>query len=192
MVDYLAAKRAIMKDKLKKSGFDEKPKKCVTCSELKSRTEFALHDTSSDGRASVCNQCRNDANNERRRTNPVHRLKHHMAVRVEKQLGIHCPIGYQRDLEQYLGYRIQQLVDKLEEDLKKEGMTLARAFKADWHLDHIVPLHSFNVTHIVSQSFQDCWAMHNLKMIPSEVNLAKGGKIISHAEARIRVESTKR
>lgn len=187
MVDYLAAKRAIMKDKLKKSGFDEKPKKCVTCSELKPRTEFALHDTSSDGRASVCNQCRNDANNERRRTNPVHRLKHHTSVRVERQLGANCPEGYQRDLERYLGYRIQQLVDKLEEELKKEGTTLAKAFKADWHLDHVVPLHSFNVIDINSEAFRQCWDIQNLKMIPSEVNLKKGGKMIIHDEVRTKL-----
>lgn len=191
MNDYMEAKRAILKQKLEGSGLASKAKKCVTCGGFKPRREFALHDTSSDGYASVCNSCRTEKNNERRRTNPVHRLKHHMSVRIERQLGLNCPPEYQKNLEKYLGYRISELVKKLEAELSEEGMSLAEVFKQDWHLDHIKPLHSFNVTRMDSEAFRACWAINNLKFIPAEVNLAKGGKEISHAEARRRVETNR-
>lgn len=175
--------REILKVKMRKSGIASKPKKCTDCGEVKPRSEFAAHDTSSDGFASVCNACRNIRNNNRRETNPEHRLKHHIAVRVQKQLGLACPLNYQRDLENYLGYKISALRLKLEEDLKEENLELLEAFKLNYHLDHITPLHSFNVKHAESQAFKDCWRIDNLKLIPAEVNLAKSGKLISHEEA---------
>ena len=160
----------------------ERHKRCAKCRELKPISAFPKHDTSGDGYASYCKRCRNGLNQKRRRDNPVARLKHHIATRVQKQLEDckvpEIPAGLTRDLEIYLGYSITELVKKLTEELKRDhNITLKEAFRQGWHLDHIHPLWTYKVKEVGDITFKECWAICNLKMVPSEVNLAKGGKI---------------
>lgn len=159
----------------------ERHKRCAKCSQLKAISEFPTHDTSGDGYASYCKQCRNALNRRRRENNPAARLKHHISTRVVKQLkdcSVQEPEGLTTNLEQYLGYSIRELVLKLAAELQREhNISLKEAFKRGWHLDHIKPLWSFKVKEVGDLTFRECWAIGNLKMVPAEVNLAKGGKL---------------
>jgi len=152
-------------------------KKCVTCAQLKPLEEFGKHDSSEDGRTSHCKECRAGQNKRYRRRNLMHRLKHHIATRVAMQ--VTSPPGLVENLESYLGYTMVQLKTHLENDIReREGISLREAFERGYHLDHIRPLSSFQVTHIRSKAFRECWAIDNLRMIPAEENLKKGAKIL--------------
>ncbi len=110
------------------------------------------------------------------------RLKHHISTRVQKQLEDckvpQIPEGLTRDLEKYLGYSMAALVKKLNEEVKADyGISLKEAFRQNYHLDHIHPLWTYKVREVGDEIFQECWAIKNLKMVPAEVNLAKGGKV---------------
>ncbi len=153
-------------------------KRCAKCKEKRPITEFAKHDTSSDGVASYCNTCRNALNTKRRKENFSFRLKHHIATRVATQIGRNnLPEGYVKDLEGYLGYNITKLRRILNLDLKKrEGITYRDAINRGYHLDHKKPLSRFNVKKITDKAFRDCWSPYNLSMISAKDNLAKGAK----------------
>jgi hypothetical protein len=151
----------------------------VKCEEIKSIMRFGEHDTSRDGRQSYCMDCRNELQAERRRRDPVFRLRHHIATRVATQV-IATPVRYVANLEGYLGYKLEDLVSHLEEGLKaREGdhRTLIVALEEGYHVDHVRPLSSFGRVGIGSPEFRECWAIDNLRVIPAEENLRKGAKI---------------
>lgn len=156
-----------------------KIKKCAKCGLVKPLEEFGSNSTSSDGRQTYCRPCKNHLNTLKRQNDMDHRIKHHIATRVAKQLEGNLPPNYTQNLEQYLGYKIWQLRKALENDLAFRGLTTLReTFRMNWHLDHYKPLSSYNVKSIDSQEFKDCWAISNLRMIPAAENLAKSNKIL--------------
>lgn len=46
-----------------------------------------------------------------------------------------------------------------------------------WHIDHIVPVSSFNITGPECDEFKACWALTNLRPLKAEENLSKGDRI---------------
>jgi len=155
-------------------------KKCARCGEKQPVTKFAKHSTSSDGRASYCNNCRNLLGAKRRKTNLGYKLRHHIHSRIIKYTYTHgIPKGLVTDLEVYLNYTMLQLKRHLSADLfDREGITLREAFDKGYHLDHMKPLSSFAILDIGDEEFRRCWAMDNLRMITAEENLAKGAKVL--------------
>lgn len=151
-------------------------KRCSRCGTVRPLTQFGKHEDSADGHQSYCNVCKNALNAKKRKNDICFRLKHHIASRVLKQFGNGAPPNTTRDLEVYLGYTMWQLRAALEEDLKtREGISLKDAFARNYHLDHIRPLSSFNVSG-PGVEFQSCWAISNLRMISASENLQKGSK----------------
>ncbi len=162
-------------------------KKCPKCGQKKAATAefFAKHDTSSDGLSSYCKACRNNMRKKRQIGNIRFRMKHHIATRVARQLGgaTNLPVGYVKDLNGYLGYNMTALCDYLNADLReREGISLKEAVSRGYHLDHIYPLSLFPVEAIIDNSFKECWAINNLRMISAEANLAKGAKVLTESE----------
>ncbi len=157
-----------------------KKRKCSGCGSVKVSSEFAKHSGTSDGFATHCNDCRNGIGERRRKTNPDARLKHMIATRVTKQLGNNLPLGLTRNLEKYLGYSIVSLRKHLEQQCRTDfGMDLINCINSgDYHIDHFVPLSSFQVNDPNSPKFKECWAISNLKVIPADVNLAKGAQVV--------------
>ncbi len=107
------------------------------------------------------------------------------------QLGTHAPGNFVKNMEDYLGYKIVSLVKALGKDLKeREGpkRKLRDALNEGYHIDHIVPLSSFDILlstnsggNVVNWDvFRECWAITNLRAIPADENLAKGA---SHDES---------
>ncbi len=148
---------------------------------------FGSHNDSTDGLQSICMSCKNVMNTTARVKNVSQRVRHHTGTRCLTQLGDLAPEGLVADLEKYLGYRIAKLVKHLGTDLKaREGSSrkLRDALGEGYHIDHIVPLSSFNViikpagmgSSVDWDTFRECWALSNLRAIPAEENLAKGAK----------------
>ncbi len=88
-------------------------------------------------------------------------------------------------MHEYLGYKMGDLVRKLREHLAEDYPleSLRKVLNDGWHVDHTVPLMSFQVIDEATKTidwdkFRECWDPSNLRAIPAEDNLAKGAKIL--------------
>jgi hypothetical protein len=159
----------------RKSGATHKT--CAKCSESKLIAAFPIHSKESGERGSYCRDCKNALSKERRINDAGARLRHYIVTRIKNELDA-VPADIHTNLEHYLGYKLSQLKKHLRIELKeREGLTLVASFKLGYHLDHIVPHKSFNISTVYEQAFKDCWAVSNLRMIPGKENLAKGSKL---------------
>jgi len=167
--------------------------KCVKCGKKKLPDDFGFNYVqTAKGRIkepqSYCKECKAGLSKKRREINVAARIKHHMMTRIEEQLQDLVPQGMAAELDKYLDYRIISLVRHLTEELKeREGKKLRAALQEGYHIDHIRPLSSFNVTRTVIKGgnkirvidwdeFKKCWAIENQRAISAEENLAKGAK----------------
>ena len=168
---------------------------CARCKKLKPIEEFgrlhgilhaAAHGLNPNERQGYCNECKATSQSKSRLTNVILRVRHHTLTRVMRQLEPKPPEDIQRSLEKYLGYPLQKLKTHIAQDLHaREQITPQEAFRKGYHLDHIVPLHSFAAriqdTTLQDpaslQAFRECWHYTNLRLISQEENLAKGGKM---------------
>lgn len=143
--------------------------------------DFGDHPSSRDGKQSNCKKCRNHYHKLRRQNDPKFYLTHHIATRVRQQVGAEGYVsGFTKHIDDYLGYRMLDLVRALNEDChQRYKITLKEAIKRGFHLDHRYPLSKYNVQSIESPEFKACWAMDNLWMLPAEVNLAKSDQVLS-------------
>ncbi len=74
-----------------------------------------------------------------------------------------------------LGYSIDDLMVHLERQFSR-GMSWDNRHK--WHIDHIVPVASFDFNCSKSHEFQACWALTNLRPMWAEANRQKSDKLI--------------
>lgn len=162
-------------------------KRCTKCrkwyliNEDSSKSGFSIHKSAHDGFGVMCKACRTVYGRQRRDSDPRQRVKHHFSTRITAQLGDACPKHLTRNLEEHLGYRIRKLIAALTRDLRaREGpkRKLIDAFQEGYHIDHIRPVVSFNVItpegEVDWETFRECWAMDNLRIITAEENLLKG------------------
>jgi len=72
-----------------------------------------------------------------------------------------------------LPYSVKELMDHLER-LFKDGMNWSNYGKDGWHIDHVRPCASFDMTD--DCQFQECWELSNLQPLWAKDNLKKGSK----------------
>lgn len=77
--------------------------------------------------------------------------------------------------ENLVGYTIQELIDHLTK-LFKPGMNIENF--GEWHIDHIIPVSSFEIESIECDNFKKCWELSNLQPLWAVENMSKGDKII--------------
>lgn len=73
-------------------------------------------------------------------------------------------------------YTLDELKNHLE-SLFQEGMTWNNY--GEWHIDHIIPISSFNITSDKCEDFKECWKLSNLQPLWAIDNLKKSNKCIS-------------
>ena len=76
--------------------------------------------------------------------------------------------------EDLVGYTLQDLMAHLENQFK-EDMKWNNYGK--WHIDHILPISSFNFNSYENKEFKQCWALKNLQPLWASENKSKGAKI---------------
>lgn len=72
-----------------------------------------------------------------------------------------------------LGYTVEDLVNHLERQFTK-GMSWFNY--GEWHVDHIVPVSSFNYETFHDPEFRSAWALSNLRPLWGRDNYSKGAK----------------
>ena len=155
-------------------------KRCTDCGEIQPLQDFAKHSTSSDGRASICNYCRNERNRVRRRTNPDARLKHLISSRAREQF-----IGHQEQsditarLDEYLDVPIKKIRLILDKQCQADyNLSLLECIASgEYHIDHKHPLSQYKTETPGDAEFRACWHPDNLCVIPAALNLAKGSQV---------------
>ena len=98
-----------------------------------------------------------------------HRLKRWM----HKHLGNNLP---SRKWSQHLGYTVDELKTHIEKQFRK-GMGWHN--RGEWHVDHIVPVASFQIDSVDSPDFKACFCLANLRPMWGKDNIRKGAKRVS-------------
>ena len=110
----------------------------------------------------------------RRRTDPSFRLKCNTRTALWTCLKERNVAKY-RSTFALLGYTIEELMSHLEA-LFTEGMTWDNY--GEWHVDHKIPMTSFNFTSSDDPEFKECWALVNLQPLWELDNLSKGPRYL--------------
>lgn len=74
-----------------------------------------------------------------------------------------------------LGYTIEELMVHLEKQFT-EGMTWDNY--GEWHVDHKIPMASFNFETTEDREFKLCWCLDNLQPLWGPDNLSKGSRYL--------------
>lgn len=56
------------------------------------------------------------------------------------------------------------------------GMTWEKFMAGEIHIDHIVPVSSFNIVSDECEEFKRCWSLSNLRPLWAKDNLSKGSR----------------
>lgn len=144
-------------------------KACTKCNLEKCLTEFFAGGYSKDGRSGECKTCSNIRKVAYLHNNLEKRILENCRVRVR------CAInkGYKskRTIE-LIGCTIEELKNHLESKFEI-GMTWENY--GEWHIDHIRPCSSFDLTKEDEQKV--CFNYMNLQPLWAKDNLRKGSKI---------------
>jgi hypothetical protein len=105
-----------------------------------------------------------------RRKKPIHRLNHRMGQRVRSSLR---DGKGGRPWESLVGFTIEDLRRHLERQFQP-GMGWNNV--GEWHVDHIVPLASFQFEDPNDPDFRAAWALTNLRPLWATANLRKGAR----------------
>jgi len=79
-----------------------------------------------------------------------------------------------RTWREAVDYSLADLIAHLERQFLK-GMGWHNM--GEWHIDHIVPLVSFQITGFDDPSFRRAWALSNLRPLWAKDNVSKGGRV---------------
>jgi hypothetical protein len=74
-----------------------------------------------------------------------------------------------------LGYTPEELINHLEKQFT-EGMTWDNY--GEFHVDHKLPISSFNIKEIGDEEFMKCWSLDNLQPMWGEENIRKSNKVL--------------
>lgn len=107
---------------------------------------------------------------KRRADNPMLRLN----MRMSNGIGQAIRKGH-RSWRTMVDYTCAELMDHLERQFLP-GMSWDNF--GDWHIDHIIPIASFNFASPDDEEFKVCWALSNLRPLWKKENLSKSDKVL--------------
>lgn len=120
------------------------------------------------------NKYKRDYERNRRREDPKYRLSARTRTTVYTCLKEANVAKYRKTFE-LLGYSIDELMKHLE-SLFTEGMTWNNY--GEWHVDHKIPMSSFQFDTTEDLEFKECWKLRNLQPLWGSDNLSKGTKLL--------------
>jgi hypothetical protein len=180
---------------------ETRTKECGRCGEEKATEEFAMNNSLKSGKQSRCRACCSEAyhedksysqsyyqkNKEKRikyqseynkeykkayRNRPHVRVYRSQARRMSKLIQ---NAGKKKALTtvEYLGCTAKELMERLEKQWKP-GMSWDNYEFTGWHIDHIRPCNSFDLTDVEQQ--KTCFHYTNLQPLWAEDNMRKSKK----------------
>lgn len=112
-------------------------------------------------------------NSEQRlyRTSALHRIK-----KRARNMMRACVRGAKTERwEALCGYSFAELKRHIERQFTK-GMTWENHGRRGWHIDHILPVSSFDIREPGDEAFRQCWALSNLRPLWGDENIRKQAK----------------
>jgi hypothetical protein len=171
---------------------DQKLKKCSICKIIKSIDEFYIN-------TNRCKICQNEYDSKeiiKTRKREINRIwsknnknhinlymnnRYHSNVNVKLSCCISSMMNYSLNHNKN-GHHWESLVNFTLDNLKihlqnlfQPGMTWDNYGK--WHVDHILPITSFNILSYNDQDFKTCWNLKNLQPLWAEDNRKKSNKV---------------
>jgi hypothetical protein len=110
----------------------------------------------------------------RRRSDPSFRLGSNTRTAVYTCLK-EADVSKYRSTFETLGYTLEELMSHLENQFV-DGMTWDNY--GEWHVDHIVPMNSFEFESVDDIEFIKCWSLDNLQPLWASDNLSKGARLL--------------
>ena len=104
---------------------------------------------------------------------PLHKISSAMSGRIRHALKTAFIKKNGKHWENLVGYTKEELKVHLER-LFQSGMTWDNHSIKGWHIDHIKPVSSFNLTSYDCEDFKKCWALSNLQPLWAKDNMHKG------------------
>lgn len=163
-------------------------KKCAGCKLEKDIDFFCNDKKSKDGKQSYCKSCKNEKIKKYHKENPDKRGKKSKEKSLEIYYKNRISMNFSRRMrkslkglknntswEVLIGYTINDLKYHLESKFS-EGMTWENY--GEWHIDHIKPISSFNISSVEDRDFKLCWSLSNLQPLWAIENLRKSNKLI--------------
>jgi endogenous inhibitor of DNA gyrase (YacG/DUF329 family) len=111
----------------------------------------------------------------RRETDIQYRIKQYLRSRINSAISHQKTTKHSSSLK-LLGCSIQEAKEHIEKQFKK-GMTWENYGHKTWHIDHIIPCASFDLTDPEQQ--KKCFHYTNLQPLWAYENFSKGAKILS-------------
>ena len=162
---------------------NKKNKICSTCKNNKSISEFYSCKRRIDGYDGICKSCvhshkqlphiKNKFNTymrDKRKNEPHYKISNALRCRIRAALN---GIKKSKSTEKLIGCTIEYLKVYLENQFK-EGMTWQNHGTDGWHIDHVRPCKSFDLSDPEQQ--KQCFHYTNLQPLWWWENLEKGGK----------------
>jgi len=78
-------------------------------------------------------------------------------------------------------YSLKDLIKRLKRTMP-DGYNWQDFLEGRLHIDHIDPISAFNYEKPEDIDFQRCWALKNLRLLPAQANMMKGGKLLNHVQ----------
>jgi len=156
-------------------------KKCSRCGEMKGRESFFNQATTLDHLSTICTVCCRVVDLEQERNNPKLRFRRNVNSSIRSSLKRYHNCESSNFGFKLFDYSVQELSEYLEAQFNMHDdhpihgkMSWDNSGK--WHLDHIRPVSSFDITGPESEGFTECWAMDNLRPLWAEENMSKSDR----------------
>jgi hypothetical protein len=121
-----------------------------------------------------------------------HRCKTNLKVNLNHK--IKCAIWFSlkgnklgRHWEDLVGYTLVDLKKRLKKTMLK-GYVWKDFLNGRLQIDHIIPKSIFNFTKPEHPDFKKCWALENLRLLPSKENLIKHNKLDKPFQPSLKIE----
>jgi len=178
-------------------------KKCSDCKNILPIFEFNKNKTNKDGLQRICRNCQNIREKAYKQTeNGKKRYIRYSRSEKGKETNKKIMKKYRktekfkknslyRNISSSIRHSLKEskkdgswttLVEFTLNELKqhielqfKEGMNW-KNYGNKWHIDHIRPIASFNITDCKSNEFKKCWDLKNLQPLWAKENISKGCK----------------
>jgi hypothetical protein len=119
-------------------------------------------------------QTKRDYERNRKASDPLYKLISNFRTAIYQVLK-ESNVEKNRHYFDILQYTPEELIIHLESQFKD---TMSWDNYGEWHVDHKLPITSFNIEEMGDEEFMKCWALENLQPMWGEENIRKSNKIL--------------